>query len=402
MRIVALTIFFAWTGLISADPITPGDPRSGYESTAYNTASRKITQPTESGRTTDLYLTLSNPPLGLPPLILDRQPTRASINLGRKLFFDRRLSFNDTLSCAMCHIPEQGFGQYELATPVGIEGRAGKRNSPPLYNVGYRKHLFTDGREDNLEQQIWGPLLAHNEMGNPSIAIVLNKLRAIEEYPPAFMEAFQQEININTLGMALADYQRALLSGNSPFDRWYYDGESSAVSDSVKRGFDIFIVSDCAACHQFSNNHALFTDNEFHDIGVGFRASMKNPGPLTMQLAPGVFVKTDALPQPQFNDLGRYEATGLSRDKWKYSTPGLRNISVTRPYMHDGSMATLEEVIDFYDKGGEAHAEQDQRIRKLHLSEQQKLDLLAFLESLTSSNIDVLARDARTTRIGER
>jgi len=400
MRLVALIVFYAWPGLVCADPISPGDPREGYENITYSTTTRKITE--LHGTSAGLLTLLANPPLGLPPLILKRQPTEASITLGRKLFFDRRLSFNDTLSCAMCHIPEQGFGQYELTTPVGIEGRAGKRNSPPLYNVGYRKHLFIDGREDSLELQIWGPLLAHNEMGNPAIGIVLNRLRNIKEYAPAFREAFQQNINVISLGMALADYQRSLLSGNSPFDRWYYAGEDSAVSDSVKNGFDVFIVSDCASCHHINNDHALFTDNDFHDIGVGYRASVVEPGPLTVQLAPGVFVETEAVPKPPFNDLGRYEATGLSEDRWKYQTPGLRNIAITRPYMHDGSMATLEEVIDFYNDGGEPHAGQDQRIRKLHLSDQHKLDMLAFLEALTGSNVEALARDARLAPIGER
>jgi len=400
MRPVALIVFIAWSGMVTADPVSPGDPRTGYENRSYNTATRKISE--LQGASASLLTLLASPPLGLPPLSLKRQPTQASITLGRKLFFDRRLSFNDTLSCAMCHIPEQGFGQYELATPVGIEGRTGKRNSPPLYNVGYRRHLFIDGREDTLEQQIWGPLLAHNEMGNPAIGIVLNRLRGIKEYTPAFWEAFQQDINLTSLGMALADYQRSLLSGDSPFDRWYYGGVESAVNNSVKRGFDLFIVSDCASCHQINGDYALFTDDDFHDVGIGYRSSMVSSGPQRVQLAPGVFVDTKAVPKPIFNDLGRYEATGLAEDRWKYQTPGLRNIAITRPYMHDGSISTLKEVIEFYNLGGEPHPGQDKRIRKLRLSEQQKLDMLAFLKALTGSNVEALARDARLAPIGER
>ena len=184
--------------------------------TEYIAPSRAI-EPT-GGHTVQLLSLISSPPLGLPAMRLaaDNLPTEAKIALGRKLFFDRRLSFNGTLSCAMCHIPEQGFAQNELATPVGIEGRSVKRNAPGLYNVAYRTVLFHDGRERTLESQIWSPLLAVNEMGNPSIGTVLEKLSALEGYQSEFVRVFGEGINVVTLGRALASYQRALLSADSP------------------------------------------------------------------------------------------------------------------------------------------------------------------------------------------
>ena len=294
-----------------------------------------------------------NPPLGLPDMPAGAPITAAGIELGRRLFFDRRLSFNGTLSCAMCHIPEQGFTQKELATPVGIEGRSVKRNAPTLYNVAYRKTLFFDGREDNLEQQIWSPLLAANEMGNPSVGTVLRRLRSIGEYDAVFAALYGEGIGMETLGRALAEYQRALLSADSPFDRWYFGGDTNAVTDSVKRGFALFVERSCSDCHQFQDDHAHFTDDGFHNTGLGLQRSMQPSRRL--QLAPGVFVeRTNDTLVPRFSDLGRYEATGVSSDRWKFRTPGLRNIAVTAPYMHDGSLSTLANVIEFYDAGGRA------------------------------------------------
>ena len=188
-----------------------GDERGGYENIEYVTDSRRIGA--LGGKSARLHSLAANPPVGLPPLAAEQPVTAAGIELGRRLFFDRRLSFNDTLSCAMCHVPEQGFTQNELATPVGIEGRSVKRNAPALYNVAYREALFFDGREENLEQQIWSPLLAANEMGNPSVGTVLRRLRATGEYAAAFQSLYGEGITMGTLGRALADYQRAMQTG---------------------------------------------------------------------------------------------------------------------------------------------------------------------------------------------
>ncbi len=356
--------------------IGQGDPRVGYDSSDYTTDSRQITE--LSGRAADLVALVDRPPLGLPPLALPRPITADSVSLGRRLFFDRRLSFNGTLSCAMCHIPEQGFTQHELTTPAGIEGRVVKRNASALYNVAYRKILFFDGREDTLEQQVWSPLLAVNEMGNPSIGVVLRRLNETTDYEATFIDVFGTGINVLTLGMALADYQRGLISADSPFDRWYFSGMSDAVGDSAKRGFELFVDKDCSACHQLENGFAHFTDDDFHDTGLGFDVAMKGPQQTTrMQIAPGVIIdiESDALP-PNPNDLGRYEITGKPEDRWKFRTPSLRNVAITAPYMHDGSLARLRDVLNFYNAGGVPHDEQDERVRPLGLTEQQIEDYI--------------------------
>ena len=375
-----------------------GDERSGYETTDYVTDSRRIGA--LGGESARLQALAAEPPLGLPPMAAGQTASAAGIELGRRLFFDRRLSFNGTLSCANCHVPEQGFTQNELRTPVGIEGRSVKRNAPALYNVAYRTTLFFDGREENLEQQIWSPLLAANEMGNPSVGTVLRQLREIDDYDASFQAVYGNGVGMQTLGRALAEYQRALLSANSPFDRWYFGGEADALTESAKRGFALFVDRDCSECHQLQDGHAQFTDDDFHNTGLGFRRAMEPSR--RVQLAPGVFVdRKDDIPEPRLSDLGRYEATGRPRDRWKFRTPSLRNVAVTAPYMHDGSLATLAEVVDFYNAGGVPNEGLDPRIRPLGLAPHHKRDLIAFLKSLNGSNLDALAADARLAPIGD-
>ena len=162
----------------------PGDYKGGYESTEYKTRSVAVDSRGDRGRPADLLAIFENPPLGLPavPVPADNPVTAAKVQLGRKLFFDRRLSLNDTMSCAMCHVPEQGFANNELALAVGLEGRTVRRNAPTIYNVAYAERLFHDARETRLEQQAWIPLLAYNEMANPSIGTVINKLRGMSDY----------------------------------------------------------------------------------------------------------------------------------------------------------------------------------------------------------------------------
>src|SRR5262249_4921737 len=171
--------------------------------------------------------------LGLPPFTVpaDNPITPEKVELGRKLFLDRRLSPNGTMSCAMCHLPEQGFTSNELATPVGIEGRTVRRNAPTLLNVAFQRHLFHDGRAVSLEAQIWEPLLAANEMGNRSVGDVLDRIRALADYGGLFEKIFDgQGVSAGRLGQALAAYERTLVAGNSRFDRWRYGRDSSALT----------------------------------------------------------------------------------------------------------------------------------------------------------------------------
>ena len=258
----------------------PGDVKEGYESADYRTRSRSLLD--RRGAEMDLIRLAVDPPLGLPPVPVpaDNPLTRAKIELGRKLFFDRRLSINDTLSCATCHIPEQGFTNNELRTPVGVEGRAVLRNSPTLYNVAYQEHLFLDGRELSLENQVWQPMTAHNEMAAPSIGYVMRKIRRMGDYDGMFEEAFNgRGPDILTIGQALASYQRTLLAADSPFDRWYFGGRQDAVGTSVKRGFALFSgKAQCIVCHRVEADHALFVDHQFPQHGSRLRGFREREG----------------------------------------------------------------------------------------------------------------------------
>jgi cytochrome c peroxidase len=356
------------------------------------------------GEPAPLLEQIESPPLGLPVMDIPKQNpvSEKKIALGRKLFFDRRLSFNGTLSCAMCHVPEQAFTQRELRTPVGLEGRFVKRNAPALYNVGYRRVLFFDGREHSLENQVWQPLLLHNEMANPSIGFVLSTISNAEDYRGLFEMAFEQGLTVETLGMALASYQRGLVSGDSPFDRWYF-GNEHALPEAARNGWQVFQNAGCATCHTIADDHAHFTDDQFYDTGIGYARSMKSESkPQPVRLAPGVsVVPTVSFETAKANDLGRYEATGRSEDRWLYRVPSLRNVALTAPYMHDGSFPDLDSVIAWYNDGGEPHAGLDVRIRPLNLTAEQVSDLLVFLESLTGSNIATLEADARSAQIGD-
>jgi len=385
-----------------------GDDKQNYHSTDYRTRSQALSQ--RHGQAANLMATLSNPPLGLPKQMSpkDKPVTEAKVALGRRLFFDRRLSLNNTFSCAMCHIPEQGFSNNEMATAVGIEGRSVRRNSPTLYNVGYAALLFHDGRENSLEQQAWGPLLAHNEMGNPSIAQVVDKLKADEDYRHRFVKAFGKGPTMETIGQALASYQRTLNSADSAFDRWYYGKQAKALTPEAQRGFALFTgKAGCSQCHTIDKQYALFSDQKRHDTGVGYSASMQTSQvPSRLQIAPGVFVDVDAqalqgLNHETHNDLGYYEITQNPADRWVYKTPSLRNVALTAPYMHDGSIATLTDVVRFYDRGGVAHENLSPLIKPLGLSEQDVADLVAFLRSLTGSNVSTLVSDAFAAPIGD-
>jgi cytochrome c peroxidase len=394
----------------------PGDDRTGYEGTAYTTQS--ISLGSRRGQPADLARRIEHPPLGLPavPFPPSNPPSAEKIALGRRLFFDRRLSHNDTLSCAMCHVPEQGFTSNEMATAIGIEGRTVRRNAPTIYNTAYWGRLFHDGRETRLEHQIWGPLLARNEMGNPSIGSVLEKIARLDDYAQRFDETFPDRgITLETVGMAIASYERALVSGGSPFDRAIYGGEEAAMSVSALRGLELFRgKARCTTCHRVGASDALFTDGGFHNTGVGYRAAMgagtdaqpESVATQRVQAAPGVYLDVPRsivaqVSERPTNDLGLYEISRDPADRWKYRTPSLRNVALTAPYMHDGSLATLRDVILFYDRGGISNEGLDGRIGPLELSESEREDLVSFLESLTGSDVETLVGDAFAAPVGD-
>lgn len=348
--------------------------------------------------------------LGLPPLEVpaDNPLTAPKVALGRKLFFDRRLSFNRTMSCAMCHVPEQGFTANELATPVGIEGRSVRRNAPTVLNVGWQKRLFHDGREISLENQVWGPLLAANEMGNPSIGYVIERLRGLDDYKGLFEAAFEGKgVSTERIGQAIASYERTLAAGDSRFDRWRYGGDARALNEVEKLGFELFVgKARCAACHLVGERDALFTDHGFHNTGVGWRRTFESAERTRVEIAPGAHTELERKVVETFaeappNDVGRYEVTLNPKDRWAYKTPSLRNVALTAPYMHDGSIATLEAVIEFYDRGGVDNPGKSALVAPLHLTAEEKAALATFLRTLTGSNIEALVAQARSTPIGQ-
>ncbi len=385
-----------------------GDNKQNYQQTDYRTRSLALEQ--RQGQSAALIDCALKPPLGLPklPQPKDNPLTTAKIALGRKLFFDRRLSLNNTFSCAICHIPEQGFANNEMATAVGMEGRSVRRNAPSLYNVGYAQLLFHDGRENSLEQQAWGPLLAHNEMANPSIGYVVDKIKASADYRGLFEKAFNKGPTMENIGQALASYQRILNSADSPFDRWYFGKQKDAMSDDAKSGFALFAgKAGCSACHRIADKSALFTDQQRHNTGIGYAAAMqKILEKQTVQVAPGVFVDVDSrdlkgLNTDKPNDLGYYEISQNPADRWAYKTPSLRNVALSAPYMHNGSLSTLEDVVRFYNQGGVANENLSLLIKSLGLSAAEISHLVAFLQALTGSNADILVSDAFAAPVGD-
>ncbi len=386
----------------------PGDNKSNYQQIDYVTQS--IALPDRIGHSVNLLKTVNTPPLGLPTISTpNNNPlTKDKISLGQKLFYDRRLSFNNTFSCAMCHVPEQGFTSNEMATAIGIEGRTVRRNSPTLFNVAFAQSLFHDSRESTLEQQVWSPLLAHNEMANPSIGYVIDKINNSIDYKELFKKAFGKEADMETIGMAIASYERTLNSANSAFDQWFYKKDQQALDVMEKRGFQLFTgKAKCSSCHTISKNNALFTDHNNHNTGIGYNAAMSKPNKTQLvQIAPGIYTEVSEnliskISETKANDLGRYEITQEPQDLWKYKTPTLRNIELTAPYMHNGTFETLKQVVEFYNRGGIVNENLDPLIKPLNLNESEITDLTAFLKSLTGDNVNELVADAFSSAIGD-
>jgi len=302
-------------------------------------------------------------PLGLPPVPIpaDNPPTVATIALGRRLYYDPILSLDNTVSCASCHSPQYGFADPRPVSE-GVGKKSGTRNSPPVVNAAYFHAQFWDGRAPTLEKQAEGPVENPVEMAN-KLAVVEQRLNADPSYRQAFAEAWgPRRITYEMVEKSIASFERTLVSGNSPFDRWKYGHDENAVNDSVKRGYVVFTSAkkgNCAACHTIGKKYALFTDNEFHNVGIG----------------------TD---MNQFTDVGLYAVTHSEADKGKFKTPSLRNIALTQPYMSDGSLKNLKEAIDFYIGAGNSNPNLDRRIHALDfLSGQERADLESFLNSLT-------------------
>lgn len=302
-------------------------------------------------------------PLGLPPLPIPPRnpPTEASIALGRRLFYDTRLSKDDSLSCSSCHRPQTGFTDVKERS-VGVGGTLGLRHAPSLVNAAYSPLLFWDGRAASLEAQVGSPILNPLEMDETHEAAVA-KLRADPSYRPLFRSVYGTDaITFDRVANALASFERTILSGDSPFDQYAYQGKKNALSPAQIRGVAAFkdpAKGNCAACHTIGPTFALFTDNQFHNTGEGVGDN------------------------EQIADLGRYDVTHIEADKGAFKTPSLRNVAVTGPYMHDGKLKTLKDVVDFYAGGGNSNPYLDKRISAIHLTGQDRTDLVEFMKSLT-------------------
>src|SRR6201997_2346664 len=316
--------------------------------------------------------------------------TPAKVALGQKLFFEPRLSSDDTVACATCHDPDRAFTDGRPVS-VGIHGRVGQRNAPTVLNALYNKHQFWDGRVSTLEQQAAMPITNPFEMGSASIGDAVSRIASDKDYQSQFMQAFGRGVNEQDMLSAIADYERTLASLDSPFDH-FIAGEANAISDSAKRGWELFNTkARCHLCHALTENQrdaTLFIDNDFHNIGIGI--IRHRVAPLAQQaereVAQGHLPSVDtAAISSEMSVLGRFLVTRDQGDIASFKTPGLRNVIVTAPYFHDGSMQTLWDVMDHYNKGdGITDPWLDKDMQPLALSESEIDDVVACLASLTS------------------
>jgi cytochrome c peroxidase len=301
-------------------------------------------------------------PLGLKPVPVpaDNPLTAEKVELGKQLYFDPRLSCDDTVSCASCHDPKKGWSN---GTPfaTGVRSQVGGRSAPTIINSAYSELQFWDGRALRLEGQALGPIQNPIEMDH-KLDDCVSKLNKIPGYKQQFQKVFGTDVTAENIAKAIASFERTVLSGNAPYDK-FKAGDSKALSAAAERGMKLFFgKAHCSACHTGPN----FSDDSFHNIGVGMQAAKP--------------------------DLGRYEVTKVLGDKGAFKTPTLREVARHSPYMHDGSLKTLEEVVEHYDKGGIANPQLDEEISPLKLTPSEKADLITFMkEGLASPDYPDIA-----------
>ena len=331
----------------------------------------------------------ADPMLGLPPLQIpsDNPQSPAKIELGRLLFNDSRFSQDGSVSCASCHHADKAFTD-GVSAAKGTDNQIGVRNAPTVINSAFYQTLFLDGRAASLEEQALGPLVNPIEHGLSDYKKIMAIITQDSVYPAMFQQAFNlpvEKIKIDQVVKAIASFERTLVAGNSLFDQYYFGRDHTKLSESAARGLRIFRrKGNCANCHEISWNNALFMDNRFYNIGVGFERIKRQLDEIILALKQGKKVSDLNLSVEQVSELGRFNVTNRLKDIGKFKTPTLRNISLSAPYMHDGSMETLEEVVDYYDKGGEKNRLIDAAIFPLKFTQQEKDDLVAFMQSLTS------------------
>ncbi len=338
-------------------------------------------------------LAVQERPLGLPPVPIpaDNPQSPEKVALGKKLFMDKRFSADGTIGCSTCHMEEKAFTD-GLPVAKGIKGLKGTRNSPTVVNAAYYKEQFWDGRAASLEEQARGPFVNPVEHGLKDFAPIVETIKKDREYPGMFKKAFgikAEQVSMDHVVKAIASFERSLVSGNSPFDRYMYGGQKDAMSEAAIRGLQIYRTkARCQDCHRIEQTSATFTDNKYHNLGVGFSLIEPEIFDIVKKVKKakkaGIALDDDILSSQKISELGRFAVTLDLEDIGRFKTPTLRNVAVTGPYMHDGSIETLEEVIELYDQGGEDNPMLDSGIRPLRLTDQEKADLLAFLKALTS------------------
>jgi cytochrome c peroxidase len=359
--------------------------------------------------------TPAKPPLGLPPVPIpaDNPLSPEKIALGDKLFEDKRFSSTGQVACATCHDAKKAFTDSPLRTSDGIKkgGKAltGTRNSPTVVNAAYFDTMFWDGRSSSLEDQSQHPFINPVEMGLKDHQPILKIVRSDPDYVKAFQQVFGKrgaQVTMKEVQQAIGAFERTKVAGDSPFDRYFYGGESGALTEAQKRGFDLFVNKGrCVSCHLIEQTQALFTDNRFHNVGVGINDIQTEVPELAAAFlqAKATLAEVDVkvLSDKRTSELGRFAVSRDLEGLGAFKTPTLRNTAVTSPYMHDGSLKTLKDVIVHYNNGGvtkEGNPVNDflsGGIRPLDLTEQEIDDLVSFMEALTSPQFASLPSAAR-------
>jgi len=316
----------------------------------------------------------------------DNALTLERVALGRKLYFDTRLSADNTVSCATCHDVTRGFTD-QLKASEGIKDQIGQRNAPTTLNVALLQTVFLDGRSPTLEHQAKQPIINPIEMGMPNGQAAVNAIKDDAEYQAAFQKAYGRPVNYDDIGRAIAAFERTLIFIDSPFRR-FLNGDEDAISEEAKEGWELFNEkARCVTCHPMNPSNPLGTDNRFHNVGVSARHqdfnSLAKKGLKALEEDPSEQKLDELALATDMSELGRFLVTKNRPDIGAFRTPLLLNIGITPPYMHDGTVETLWDVMDHYNKGGEPNLFLDGGIEPLALTEEEINNVVAFLFSLT-------------------
>jgi cytochrome c peroxidase len=348
-------------------------------------------------RLDQLITRFTSPPPGIDPVawatiyvVPGNELTSERIALGRKLYFDTRLSKDGTLACATCHDVSRGFTDHRSVSE-GIGDHLGKRSAPTTMNAALLQSQFWDGRAPSLEEQAKLPILNPIEMGHPDAASAMLGVNADPAYQALFQKAYARAPNYEDLGRAIASFERTLIFLDAPFDR-FAAGDAKALSPAAQRGLALFNgKARCVSCHMINSSNPIGTDNLFHNIGVSARKqnfeALAEQALRVLQQSNNTEAVDKLAIQTDMSELGRFLVTKKREDIGAFKTEQLRNVGLTAPYMHDGSLHTLWDVMDHYNKGGETNAYLDGGIEPLNLSESEINDVVAFLFALTDTRL---------------